>query len=830
MKRLSSFAALLLSSAIITPATVFAQSVDEGDPSADQAPGGVTTDIEGQAEPANVSDATNQNVIIVTARRRDERLIDAPVAITAVGGETLDQYQATRVSDIATLVPTLIAGKAASGSSASIFLRGVGSTALSAGFDQSVSFVIDGLPMSRGREISLPQFDIQRVEVLKGPQALFFGKNTTGGLISVTSNGPTDEFEGKIKGGYGFEARERYVEAVLSGPISDSLRARLAGRYSKSDGAFVNTAADTYTNYVPGQFRSNTKDRRGFQESYGVRGTVDFDASPDLLIQIKGGFTSVEDGGPSDIIERLCGGGRTTPLPADSGLGAPFPASPNADCFIDGRADSASIPAEVAAANYRYARDGELYADFSSEYVIGTATLTGQLFDVSSITGYYHFKQTDLNNVTGEAYPSSFSQFADFKQFSQEIRLQSNFDGPLNVLFGGFYADGEFEFNTDAYIFPLPLDPINNTFVTFKRDNGFETKSFSLFAEGIFDITPDLELSAGGRYSFESRDSYQRSLPGHIAFAAAFPGGIELRDGYDDKNFSPQVTVRYKPAADTTLYASYKRGFKAGGFNISQALTPAASVEAGRYDSETAEGGEVGLRTLAFGRNLAVNVTAYHYVYSDLQVQFFDPQTISLTAGNAGKLRTQGVEGDFNYTVPGLTGFSIRGAAAYNDAEYQDYVGQCFSGQTIAQGCNLQSVGGAFTAQDFDGRTPPKAPKFAGRLGATYETPIGSSFKLRLTGDASYTGEFNFTDALTAGAVQEAYTKFDASITFGPENDRWSLSLIGRNLSNELVVTAANDLPFTGGTGTGTAAGIPADLSAFVDNPREIFLEATLKF
>lgn len=125
----------------------------------------------------------NENTIIVTARRKDERLVDAPVAITAVSGDTLDNYQVSEVTDLSTLVPSMVAGRAASGSSASIFLRGVGSTALSAGFDQSVSFVIDGLPMSRGREISLPQFDIQRVEVLKGPQSLFFGKNTTGGLI-----------------------------------------------------------------------------------------------------------------------------------------------------------------------------------------------------------------------------------------------------------------------------------------------------------------------------------------------------------------------------------------------------------------------------------------------------------------------------------------------------------------------------------------------------------------------------------------------------------------------------------------------------------------------
>lgn len=788
----------------------------------------VSTVAEAQttSQPEEAADTSNPDDIIVTARRRDERLLDAPVAITAIGGETLSQYQATRVADIATLVPSLIAGKAASGSSASIFLRGVGSTALSAGFDQSVSFVVDGLPMSRGREISLPQFDIQRVEVLRGPQALFFGKNTTGGLISLTSNNPTDTFEAGIRAGYGFEARERYTEAFVSGPISQTVRARIAGRYSNSDGAFTNTAAATYTNYIPGQTRSSTG-RRGGAESLGARATVDMDLTENLTIQFKGGLSMVDDGGPTDIIERICGGGRTTPFSANG-----LPPSPNADCRINGRSDQSSLPLVVAQSNYRYARDGRMYANFDSQYGIITANLAGDPFSVNSITGYYHFRQTDLNNVSGEAYPASFTQLADFEQFSQELRFQSDFDGPFNIMFGGFYAHGSFTFNTDAYIFPVPLDAASGTFVTFKRDNGFTTDSLSFFAEGTFALSEQLELSAGARYSDEARDSYQRSLRAHAAFGGAFPANISLTDRYRDHNLSPQITLRWKPEGDTTVYASYKQGFKAGGFNISQALTPAASVALGRYGSETAEGGEIGLRTLQADRRLSLGVTVYHYVYSDLQVQFFDPQAVSLTAGNAGRLRTQGVEADFNYRFPGIDGLSFRGAAAYNDAEYQDFIGQCYPGQTVANGCNQLPNAGVFNGQDYSGRTPPKAPHFAGRLGATLDVPLNNSgLALKMAGDLSYTSSFNFTDALRPDAVQDAYTKIDATIGIHGDDDRWSLSLIGRNLTNRRVVTAANDIPFTGGTGTGTAGtGVLADMSAFVDNPREIFVEVAFRF
>jgi outer membrane receptor protein involved in Fe transport len=571
--------------------------------------------------------------------------------------------------------------------------------------------------------------------------------------------------------------------------------------------------------------RTRNSDRRGGAESSSARLTVNWRPVDVFDVQLKTGFTELKDGGPTDLIERICGGGRTTPFAANG-----IPPSPNADCRIDGRSDSSALPRQVAEANYRYAGDGKLYSDFASQYAVVNANLDLGQFDINSITGYYHFRQTDLNNVSGEAYPASFSQFADFTQYSQELRFQSKFDGPFNMMFGGFVAHGEFEFNTDAYIFPVPLDPTTGTFTTFKRDNGFDNDAWSLFLEGTYQLTDQLELSGGARYSEERRDSFQRSLPAHSAFAAAFPGNLVLTDKYKDNNISPEVTLRYKPATDTTIYVSYKQGFKAGGFNISQALSPTASVAAGQYGAETAEGGEIGFRSLLLDNQLRVGVTAYRYVYSDLQVQFFDPTSVSLTAGNAGTLVTQGIEADFDYVVEAVEGLSLRGAVAFNDAEYQDYVGQCYPGQTVGEGCNLLPASGVFNGQDYDGKTPPKAPEFAGRIGATYEAQLPKDMTLRLSGDVSYTSEYNFTDALRPDAVQDSFTKVDAAITLSGPEDRWSLSLIGRNLTDELVVTAANDIPFAGGAGTGTASGVRADLSAFVDNPREILLEAAFKF
>jgi outer membrane receptor protein involved in Fe transport len=491
---------------------------------------------------------------------------------------------------------------------------------------------------------------------------------------------------------------------------------------------------------------------------------------------------------------------------------------------------SSTLPLAVAQANFRYAGDGRIYSHLKSGFAILTTTLETDVFDVTSITSYYRFRQTDLNNVSGEAYPASFSQLADFSQTSEELRFQSKWDGPISALFGVFVSSSEFTFNTDAYIFPVPISPVTNTYVTFKRDNGFTGTSLSGFGELTANLTDQLELAAGARWSGESRDSFQQSLPAHLAFAAAFPGNIRLDDRYRENDFSPQATLRFKPTRDLTFYAAYKEGFKSGGFNISQTLTAAATVAAGKYNAERAHGGEIGARAILPDGALSLNATGYLYDYLDLQVQSFDPVTVGQVVDNAGKLRVKGIEGDFNWRM-GV--FTLRGVAAYNHAEYQDYIGQCYPGQTIAQGCNhVPAPGGAFTSQDYDGRTPPKAPRFSGRIGFALDLPLGDGgWALQTNSDLSYSSSYNFSDTLRPDSVQDSFAKIDAAIRLTSPDKRWSFGIIGRNLTNELVVTAANDIPFAGGTGTGTTGpGILADMSAYVDNPREIFLEVGFKF
>ncbi|MET0364466.1 MAG: TonB-dependent receptor [Sphingobium sp.] len=770
---------------------------------------------QGTPAPEQSAGPVSDQDIIVTARRREESLQNVPVAVTAIGGATLAKYAVSDVQQISQLVPSMVVGRQASGSSASIFLRGVGSTSLSSGFDQSVSLNMDDLPMSRGKELLTGQYDLARVEVLKGPQALFFGKNSTAGVVILTSANPTDKFEAMIRAGYEFQAQEMYGEGYISGPIAPYLNARLAFRASTSEGPYYNTAQ---TNSLGGAERIVSSDRRGESRSLSGRLTVQYD-NPDVLkATLKASISRVDDDSASALYERLCAGGRTTPRPTNGTIGA-IP-EPFTDCAINGRSGFAAMPAQYAA-NFPYARDGRPYTDYDAYTVALTLEKTLGPVTLTSITGQYGFRQQDLQTAAGSTAGVYFTQYNKFRQFSEELRASTDFDGAFNLTAGAFYGKTKYTFNTAAMTSALiPAVP------SFFRVNGIDGESISVFAELKWNILENLELAGGARWSDEKKTSFAQNLD---VGSAAFPAR-RFDDYFHDTNLSPQATLTWKATDDITLYCEYKKVFKSGGYNTCITILASSVGTDGRFKSETAEGGEIGLRTQLFERQLRFNVTAYHYRYSDLQVQVFDAQTIASRVANAGSLTTDGVEVEANFRPRG-SGFETHASIAYNEAKFHNYIGSCFTGQTIAEGCNLTpGATGAFNNQNFDSRIAPKAPKWAGRVGASYETPLSGGIGIGFNGDMSFSSSYNFTDTLRPDGVQKAFARFDAGIRLFHENDGWEFAVIGRNLTNRYVVTTANDMPAQGASGTGTATGIRSDMNGIVDRPRSVFVQFTKKF
>ncbi|QKR98402.1 TonB-dependent receptor [Sphingomonas sp. CL5.1] len=758
--------------------------------------------------------------IVVTARRQVESLQTVPVAVQAIGGATLAKYAVNDISSISQLVPSMVVGRQASGSSASIFLRGVGSSPLSSGFDQSVSLNLDGLAMSRGKELLTSQYDLARVEVLKGPQALFFGKNSTGGVITLTSADPTDVFEMGAKMGYEFQAREMYGEAYISGPITDKLKGRFAFRGSTSEGPYYNTAQ---SNSLGGFFRPVFSDRRGASTTKAGRVTLKYDDPDFVNVTLKASLTQVDDDSASAIYERKCAAGGTTPRPTN-GIAEPY-----TNCVIDGHNGFAAMPQQIANV-FPYARDGRPYTDYDAYTVVLTLEKDIGPVTLTSVTGQYGFRQEDLQSASGSTAGIYFTQRNKQRQFSQEFRAVTNFDGPFNITAGAYYADQSYRFNTAAMVgATIPRDPVTGRYDSFYRENGINGKTYSAFAELRWKLVDTLELAGGARYSREEKDSFVRNTYAS-PYVPTMPANAGFTDRYRENNVSPQATLTWTPTSDFMLYGAYKEGFKAGGYNTSLTILTSSKAGDGRFGSEKARGFEAGVRTQSFDRQLRFNVTAYSYGYYGLQVQVFDAQTIASRVANAGELRTKGVETELNFRPTGSP-FELHASVAYNDAKFHDYIGSCYTGQTIAEGCNLTAgPTGAFNNQSYDGRTAPKAPKWAGRIGASYDAPIASGWRLGLNGDVSFSSRYNYTDTLRPDGYQSAFQRIDAGIRVFTDDNRWEVALIGRNLTNKYVVTSANDMPAQGASGTGTTSGVRSDMNAMVDRPRSIFLQTSFKF
>ncbi|RZJ98055.1 MAG: TonB-dependent receptor, partial [Novosphingobium sp.] len=376
---------------------------------------------------AQSNDAANEGDIIVTARRRDETAQETPVALTVLNDALLDRYGVRGVAQIQSLTPGLYTGESSGAMGGTISLRGIGSGDSMAFIDQAVSSNIDGVPISSAQILRAAQMDLKQIEVLRGPQALFFGKNSPGGIISLTTADPGKDTEALLRGGYEFTAREKYVEAMYSTPISDTVGLRIAGRYSDMDGYFKLVSAQ-----VPGAVPMDI-DRFPDQKELFLRGTLSWTPSDRVSVRLKATVTDTDMiGGSSQYSDIVACPYGTPQRPGETSF----------NCLNDRTLLISQIPASTMAIS-------PLFENPNGARYNNQTLLSGQLdWDVTdtlkltSVTGYYNVKERLTSN--GGYGPYSNNAFAvRFKneQISQELRLASDFDGPVNFLLGGFYED-----------------------------------------------------------------------------------------------------------------------------------------------------------------------------------------------------------------------------------------------------------------------------------------------------------------------------------------------------------------------------------------------------
>lgn len=758
--------------------------------------------------------------IIVTARRRQESILRVPVVASVLDSGTMERQQVTDLYAVANRVPGFIMAESVGTVGIQASLRGVGPTSQTPSVDQSVSLNVDGLQLSQGFAFNAAMFDVAQVEVLKGPQALFFGKNSPAGVISLRSADPTDQFEAIARTAYEFEAEEKVGELVLSGPVTSGLKLRFAGRFSDSEGFFRNNSepiagrgnvAPHYRKFAP-------------EQNWVLRGTALFEPDDAYTARLKVNYVDRRmdgNGGDGQLVYCPDGTGGVAPL------NVPFIG--DADCKLDrytqlGDMDPAYWPG--------IRNDGIPFID--SVQVFGTLEQNLEMsphLGLTSVTGYYKLRQDNLIRGSGSSNPTIAADFRfTNKQLTQELRLASDYSTPLNFTVGGFYQYAQFSSRNKlrgntAFGLPALLQSVRHE---------IKTESSSVFGQLLWKLMPQIELAGGARYTHEVRKHREwNDLAGGVFVDLLVP---EI----SASNVSPEVTLTYTPTDDITLFGSYRQGFKSGSFNTIVYIDPNTRAD---FGDEKAEGGEVGLKARAFDRSLTFNLSGYYYNYSDLQV---GANELSATGGivlrtiNAASAKVQGIEFDATFSPNSVPGLTLRGAANYNHARYKDFPNApCGNGQTIAQGCNqlLNPNTGRYTSQDLGGRALVRAPDWTANFSIDYQLPVGRNVELGLGANGNYSSSFYTNLVALPEYKQDAYFKFGGNISLRDTDGGWEMALIGNNLDNKITAglcsnsNTQNGTVF-GGQIAGAAAQGPAggdELGCVAERGREVWLRLTLR-
>jgi len=774
---------------------------------------GAAAPLDSPAPPGPSSDALEE--VTVTARKTSESMMNVPVAVSAVSSAELNRSGVIDINRIAQLVPQVIAARGDQGSGASFTIRGIGSSPQDAGIEQSVTLNIDGVQMTRGNAASLGFFDLAQVEVLKGPQALFFGKNSPAGVISLQSVTPTRSLEGYVRGGYEFVADERYVEAAISGPITDKLRVRAAIRGTKMNGWIKNEATGLDSNPFMGGLPTPGADPGHDPNSAEALGRLTIVYEPtdrlDFTARISGSRYT-DDGGSSARTRAICTGDHPTifgvPDTTQSCAGGAFKSSGNTNPAL-----TVNWPGMHG--------DGKFYTSLWSGIYSLTTNYRMDNLTLTSVTGYYKLHVGSTQDATHSNFTSAYGfLFESSDSFSEELRAVSQFAGPVNFTVG-VYFDHTSREDYESYLLAFAgQDAATGKYDTFEQPSLNKGRTWSSFGQLRWQVIDRVELTGGVRWTKENKSTQDSNTFVHPALQGPLgikPAGEVIDGRFEDSNWSPEATISWHPTDQALVYAAYKTGYKSGGFSYPGLLSVGMNADNLRFQSEKSKGGEIGTKLWLLDRTLRMEATAYLYDYSGLQLAQFDQTTFSFFIRNAASSRLKGFELSGEWLA--MPGLRFNGSFGYNHARFSNYDGApCYNGEPISTSSGGDvCVGGV---QDLTGKRLTRAPDLMFTSGFTYETSIGRGLMAGVNGDIRYSSGYYTQEDHNPVGHQPAFTLFNAGLRIYTADEKYQLALIGRNLTNKFYFETTSNKIFGG----------PTDLQAQVPRLRELNLQATYRF
>ena len=406
--------------------------------------------------------------ITTTARKREEKARNIPVAATYVSQEQLEKYNLKSLGDISEMTPALTIYRGTAGNGASINIRGIGPTTTSIGVEQSVAVILDGVYYGQGRVINEGLFDAAQIEILKGPQAVFFGKNATAGAINIRTNDPGEDYEFLGRVGYEIDNEEVYIEAIASGPINDKVGVRLAARWANQFGGYIknDAAASTYRitdanallttgDLVQRDLAVPAPAKAAWPQGKDIitRLTLMFEPTDALTIKLKGTYNTYSSSGTTGIAElTTCNGGNGA-APGFSQF------QPTVACTRDWRNQENPLPTELAASNPLTNRaDGDLFDSYVSYGVTADAEYVGDTITISSIVNFQHLRNAWAGDFDTSGTPGVYAaERTGYKAFSAEVRALTTFDGNFNFMIGVYHQSTTQLYDQDVIFAPVPM-------------------------------------------------------------------------------------------------------------------------------------------------------------------------------------------------------------------------------------------------------------------------------------------------------------------------------------------------------------------------------------
>ncbi|GLK43641.1 TonB-dependent receptor [Novosphingobium resinovorum] len=764
--------------------------------------GGFMTPAMAQDSAPAAQAAAEGGDIIVTARRREERLVDVPIAVSSFSGDQLAKSGAVDITEIANVSPNVtLEPSRGTNSTLSAFIRGVGQQDPVSGFEQGVGIYLDDVYLNRPQAAVLDIYDVERIEVLRGPQGTLYGRNTIGGAVKYVTKQLPQEFSFKVKGTYGSYDQADLI-ATASAPVSDLIRvggsvARLSrGGFGKN----LTTGQDNYN-----------------KDIWAGRASVDIGGYGEpVLIRISGDYTKDKS--------NARGGHRLIPGYVS---GAPV-----LDDVYDTRG-GLNDPRQVVEA-YGLA-------------INATAELTDAL-TFRSISSWR--KDNSASPIDFDALPAvdvDVPAYYRNEQMSQEVQLLWDDGGMVQGLLGAYYLTAKADTDFDVRLFTAL-----NGLTAFTRAN-VDTNTFAIFGDFTFDFTEQLSLAVGGRYTWDERKA-QILRQNYLGGGSPVFGGAGVPLGAPNTNFSgkakfdkftPRASLSFKPTPDHNIYASYSQGFKGGGFDPrgvgvnAPAATPGAPTDTEiadylSFQPETVDSYEVGYKGNFFGGGLYIAAAGFYMDYKDVQI----PGSAGCTVGglptfcgvitNAGKARFKGFELEANARLgrdlmASGDRLSLSGALGYIDAQYKEYITNIASTPTdVAQYRKVQNT-----------------PKWTASGTLAYSTPVGGG-DLDVSATYSYRSKVYQFEIPNPYLDQKGFGLLDASLVYTAPGSRWSFGVHGKNILDTRYKTSGYTFlatnPVTGELLTAPSGrfipslGTEGTLTAYYGNPRQVFATATLAF